>query len=198
MKLIFVDRTPILALVPAAGAPRPDELLLISTGEQLVDGEVRRYYATPPPLRLLLVLRADCLIEDMRIGQMLAALVGWDEGDNAHVLPHGRMRRHTKLTVERILDMNDDLPDDPVIALSAILAKVPRSDRTGGNRSDELGRPPIVAGDSVEAHNITLPSRMWRRIEDIGRGNRSAGVRALFERNWQKARDQMLQDTEEK
>ena len=30
------------------------------------------------------------------------------------------------------------------------------------------GRPPVSPGDNVEAHNVTLPSRLWRRIEVAG------------------------------
>lgn len=181
-KLVFVDMTLAVSAEPPTG-PRPaNELALISTGEQLVDAQPRRYYATPPPLRLILILRADCRIEDMLPGRLLSALIGWDEGDGEHVLRHGVGKRHTKLTVDRVLDMNDNLPDDPVTALTTIIARVPRSDRAGGARSDDLGRPPIDEAGNAEAHNVTLPARMWRRIEDVGQGNRSAGVRALVER----------------
>jgi len=127
-------------------------------------------------------MRTGTPVEAVRPGQYLKALLGWDAGDSGYTLPGDAGKRHTKLSVDMILDLAaEQLP--PTVPLTAVLARVPRSDRPGGARSaaQAAGRPPVAWGDRVEQHNITLPSRLWRRIEHVGQGNRSAGVRVLAE-----------------
>lgn len=47
----------------------------------------------------------------------------------------------------------------------------------GGRRSG-AGRPRMTL-DGLVAHNITLSAEDWAFVEEVGKGNRSAGVRAL-------------------
>lgn len=61
-----------------------------------------------------------------------------------------------------------------------MLGCAPRTDHPGGVRGD-VGRKALVAGELTEAHSITLPASVWRRLEQIGGGNRSEGVRRLVE-----------------
>jgi hypothetical protein len=47
----------------------------------------------------------------------------------------------------------------------------------GGQRPG-AGRPRL-ASDGLISHNITLSAEDWAFVEEVGKGNRSAGVRAL-------------------
>ena len=182
MHLILVDRRIVVLPADQPAAPDPEILCVTQTGELLLDGEPRRYYAALAPHRLLIVMRHGRSIEEAQVGLMLHAAIGWDDGHHPYVTAGGADKRHSKITVIEVLAIDDDLPADAkVTALSDVVARAPRSDRPGGQRTDMPGRPPIVDGDSVEAHNVTLPSRMWRRIEAAGEGNRSAGIRKLIE-----------------
>lgn len=181
-RLIFVDMDIVISDAPAEASSRPaNELRLVRTGTQLIDGVLRYYYAAEPPLRILIVMRNGMALEDVPTGYYLKALVGWDDG-TAFVLPGDAGKQHTKLSVDLVLD--DALivrADVGLISLSSIVARAPRSDRPGGWRGGTPGRPPVAAGDRVEQHNITLPSQLWRRVEHAGVGNRSAGIRKLIE-----------------
>ena len=179
-RLIFIDMTVAVISAPDTTLGQPaGELRVIKTGEQTMDGARRYYYAANPPRRLLIVARNGVNLEATRPGQYWQALIGWDDGDNAYVLSGDEGKRHTKLTVDMLID----LPIDAVetIPLSTVVDRAPRSDRPGGVRGTMTGRPPVQPGDRVEQHNITLPSRLWRRAEDVGQGNRSAGVYKLIE-----------------
>jgi len=155
-------------------------LRVIKTGEQTIDGARRYYYAANPPRRLLIVARNGSHLESARPGQYWKALIGWDDGDNAHVLSGDEGKRHTKLTIDLLLDV--PIHDIGVATpLSTVVDRAPRSDRPGGVRGTMAGRPPVQPGDRVEQHNITLPSRLWRRAETTGAGNRSAGIYRLIE-----------------
>ena len=54
---------------------------------------------------------------------------------------------------------------------------------THGGKRDGAGRKPLSgdAEDLAERHSVTLPASMWRMIEAIGDGNRSAGIRELIQ-----------------
>lgn len=157
----------------------PGQFVLVSTGEQVVSGVLRRYYAAHPPLRLLLVMQAgDASL--LRQGRHIASLLGWDDGDNPYVLPGQENKRHSKISVTMILD--GPLPDGTAVTpLSEIIAKAPRADRPGGWRGGDSGRPRIIDDDPTVNHTVSLPSRLWRRLEALGNGNFSAGVRKLAE-----------------
>lgn len=156
-----------------------NQLALVETGEQEVNGVLRRYYAAHLPLRLLLVMQRGNTAQQLRQGGYVKALLGWDDGDNPFVMLGQEGKRHTKLSVGLIY--NGPLPDgvEEIVPLSEIIAKAPRSDRPGGWRGGEGGRPPVIDGDLTERRTVTLPSRLWRRIEVLGNGNFSAGVRKL-------------------
>ena len=192
-RLIFVDMILTIADAPAAVTSLPaNELRLVRTGTQVVDGVERHYYAAEPPLRLLIVMRNGGPLNRVQRGSYLKALVGWDDG-SAYVLPGDEGKQHTKISVDMVLDSDLVRPDftldigetrvaiEAATPFSTIVMRAPRSDHPGGWRTDMPGRPPVVAGDPVEAHNITLPSQLWRRVERAGGGNRSAGVRKLIE-----------------
>lgn len=51
----------------------------------------------------------------------------------------------------------------------------------GGSR-EGAGRRPIYKSGAQVDHVISLPSEYWRVIEEAGKGNRSAGIRALIEK----------------
>jgi hypothetical protein len=151
-------------------------LALVETGTALVDGAPRRYYAAHPPLRLLLVMQTGN-IADLQVGRYVQALLGWDNGDNPYVLDGQQGKRHTKISVTGITAYPSIT--DEWTPLSEIVAKAPRSDRPGGFRGGDSGRPRLAEDDLTESHNVSLPSRVWRKIEVLGDNNRSAGVRKL-------------------
>ena len=122
------------------------------------------------------------LEEDVVEGDYLKALIGWDDG-TAYVLPGDENKRHTKISVDGV--RAEHMPESmEAVYLSHLIERAPRSDRPGGWRGAMPGRPPVSVGDRVESHNVTLPSRLWRRIEDAGAGNRSAGARKLIEQGY--------------
>ena len=53
---------------------------------------------------------------------------------------------------------------------------------THGGKRPGAGRPTIDGEDPTESHNLTAPSTVWRLLERLGDGNRSAGLRKLAER----------------
>jgi len=175
--LIYID-VPINIITPQE---RPvefsNQLALVSTGEQTVNDVLRRYYAAHLPLRLLLVMQVGN-VTDLQVGRYAKALLGWDDGDNPYVLIGQEGKRHTKISVTDILTY-PPLTGPEWTPLSEIIAKAPRSDRPGGWRGGDSGRPPVIDGDLTERRTVTLPSRLWRRIEALGNGNFSAGVRKL-------------------
>lgn len=54
---------------------------------------------------------------------------------------------------------------------------------THGGLRPGAGRPPLDddPANPTERHTITLPANVWRRIEALGEGNRSAGIRTLID-----------------
>ncbi len=159
-QIIFVDAA--LAVTP--------------TGSDAVG---HRYYAADPPYRLLLVLPAGLDWAAIQPGAYLQAQLGWDDGAGPYTLPASAGKRPRRITVEALV--TEPPPAAQVYALSALVAAAPRSDRPGGRRGEKIGRLPLTPNDPQEAHSVTLPASLWRRIEQLGGGNRSAGVRRLAE-----------------
>jgi hypothetical protein len=125
-------------------------------------------YAARPPWRLLLVLPPGLEPDALPRGGCCEAEVAWVRGEGG--------KRYRQITVTRLL------PAPPADAarsqLTALIASAPRSDRPGGARGD-VGPRPLVPGDLTEAHSVTLPGATWRLLEQLGGGNRSAGIRQL-------------------
>lgn len=192
MKLIQVD-IPIIIGAHELETPlaTESELWLVKTGEQTVDGIRRYYYAGQPPRRILVVMRNGEPLERVEPGDQLVALVGWDDGSDRFALPGDAGKRHTKISVDRVLRLAEAdagrvaelLAGDGTVsvALSELVARAPRADRAGGQRGDAAGRPPVVDGDRTEVHGVSLPSQAWREVEALGAGNRSLGLRLLWE-----------------
>lgn len=177
--LIFID-VPVSVITPQERPVEfPNQLVLVSTGENTVNSVLRRYYAAHLPLRLLLVMQTGAAAQQLRQGCYAKALLGWDDGDNPYVLPGQQGKSHTKLSVGLIYD--GPLPEgvEEIVPLSEIIAKAPRSDRPGGWRGGDGGRPRVIDDDYTVRRTVSLPSRLWRRIEALGNGNFSAGVRKL-------------------
>jgi hypothetical protein len=188
MKLIQVDIPIIIGQHELETSLDTDQALwLVKTGEQTTDGIRRYYYAGQPPRRILIVMRNGEPLERVEPGDMLVSLVGWDDGANPHVLPGDVGKRHTKISVDRVLRLAEAdagrvaemLAGDgtPSVRLSEIAARAPRSDRAGGWRGDAAGRPVVAPGDPTEVHAVSLPASLWRAVEEAGAGNRSLGLR---------------------
>ena len=84
-----------------------------------IDGETRRYYAAHPPYLLIVVCR-NGLSLDALSGCIVDASIGWDAGRPGYVLPENEGRRHTKITVYRVLERPQDLK-----RLSEVMAAAP-------------------------------------------------------------------------
>ncbi len=160
-----------------------EQLLYVDQDHPLADFSFDRSlgcHQSPPPRRLLLALPASLRPADLRRGMSLAVRLGW-------AVVQGKRWRHVQ--VLRLAApagaQPDSVPTGPQpgeapTSFSVILARAPRTDRPGGARG-AVGRKMLVAGEATEAHSITLPASVWRRVEEIGGGNRSDGVRRLVE-----------------
>lgn len=177
MRLILIDVPVNVIARQARPVEFSNQLALVSTGEQTVNDVLRRYYAAHLPLRLLLVMQVGN-VTDLQVGRYAKALLGWDDGDNPYVLPGQQGKRHTKISVTMIYDGPLPAGVEKITPLSEIIAKAPRADRPGGWRGGG-GRPRVIDDDLTERRTVTLPSRLWRRIEALGNCNFSAGVRKL-------------------
>ena len=162
--------------------------VFVKTAERTVDGRRRYYYASVGVHRVLLVMRNGHPLESIsQPDAYIKALVGWDAGTSEFVLPAHAGKRHTKITVDMLLALDESAAQKYAAAsgveiesLAHVLAQAPRSDRAGGARGD-VGRKPV--GGDVEAvpRTITLLPEQWRLAEAIGGGNRSAGIRAALD-----------------
>lgn len=152
----------------------PGSLLLVQTGEQVIDGVTRRYYAAHPPLRLHLVTRNIPFIPPL--DSHVQGIIGWDNGESPYTLPQNARRKHTKLTFFSMFGDDDEIPPDSEFAsLAAILATVPRSDRPGGSRPG-AGRH-LMTASRTNPYSVTLPANMAAWLTALGDGNLSSGIR---------------------
>lgn len=124
---------------------------LIATGVRPVREEVRSYFVTVPPKRVLFVLRDGLTLEN--IGTAVEALIGWDEGTPSFVKDIGQ--RHTKIS---ILGPAAGPVD---VLLSDVLAKAPP--------------------DHDEKRTVVAPASLWRRLDDMGYGDVAAGLAKAIE-----------------
>jgi hypothetical protein len=158
-----------------------DETLYLDQDHPLADFTFDRaldWHQSPPPYRVLISLAKNIRPSDLRQGMLLAARLGWE-------IVGGKRWRHVQVlravapATLRTEGVTADLvtPNEPT-NFSALLARAPRTDRPGGARGN-VGRKALAQGDITEAHSITLPASAWRLLEEIGRGNRSEGVRRL-------------------
>ena len=165
--------------MPPPPAATREQLLLIDQDRPLADftRTATGWRQSPPPRRLLVELAAGVAAEDVRRGARLVVRLGW------HVIAGKRWRHVHVLRLLPADASGDHEAGGPVtrpMSFSALLARAPRTDRPGGARGD-VGRKSLVTGEFTEAHSITLPASVWRRVEEIGDGNRSEGVRRLVE-----------------
>ena len=165
--------------MPPPPAATREQLLLIDQDRPLADftRTAAGWRQSPPPRRLLVELAAGVAAEDVRRGARFAVQLGW------HVIA-GKRWRHVHVLRRLPADASGDQeaggPATRPMSFSELLARAPRTDRPGGARGD-VGRKALVTGEFTEAHSITLPASVWRRVEEIGDGNRSEGVRRLVE-----------------
>lgn len=137
-------------------------------------------YQAPSPHRVLMALPDRLRPSDLRQGLRLAVHLSWA------VIQEKRWRHVQVLRVIPSAPSGmDGAASGPITEVeptdfSVFLARAPRADRPGGARG-AVGRKALVAGEFAEAHSITLPASVWRRLEQIGEGNRSEGVRRLVE-----------------
>jgi hypothetical protein len=136
------------------------------------------WHRSPPPYRVLISLEKSLRPSDLRQGMLLAARLGWE-------IVGGKRWRHVQVlrAVAPATLRTEGATADLITAneptnFSVLLARAPRTDRAGGARGN-VGRKTLTPGEATEAHSITLPASVWRRLEQIGGGNRSEGVRRL-------------------
>lgn len=158
-----------------------DELLYLDQDHPLADfifDSALDWHQSPPPYRVLISLAKNIRPSDLRQGMLLAARLGWE-------IIGGKRWRHVRVlhVAAPATLRTEDAISGPVAAseptnFSTFLGRAPRTDRPGGARGD-VGRKALAPGEATEAHSITLPASVWRRLEQIGAGNRSEGVRRL-------------------
>jgi hypothetical protein len=166
--------------------------IFVKTAERTVDGLRRYYYAGLGAHRILLVMRNGHPLESIsQPDAYIKALVGWDAGTSEFVLPAHAGKRHTKITVDMLLTLDERAAQKYAAAagveiesLAHVLAQAPRSDRAGGARGD-VGRKPVGGDVEAVARTITLLPEQWEIIERLGGSNRSAGARRMVQ-EWQR------------
>lgn len=158
-----------------------DETLYVDQDRPLADftfDHALGWHQSPPPYRVLISLAKSLRPSDLRQGMLLAARLGWE-------IVGGKRWRHVQVlrAVAPATLRTEGATADLVTAneptnFSVLLARAPRTDRAGGARGN-VGRKTLTPGEATEAHSITLPASVWRRLEQISGGNRSEGVRRL-------------------
>lgn len=136
-----------------------------------VTGDLRHYYAAPPPLRVLLVTRSGLTIDDLRHGMTVLAQIGNDPGTPGFVLAENR--RHTKISVLAAE------PDQALATstLSGVLERAPGAKRRtyhGG------GRQRLAADEPTVRITASVPESYRQAVIDAGYGDISAGVRRII------------------
>ena len=167
--------------MPSTPSQIPEEILYVDRDHPLADfafDSAPGWHRSPPPYRVLISLEKSLRPSDLRQGMLLAARLGWE-------IVGGKRWRHVQVlrAVTPAALRTEGATAGPVTAneptnFSVLLARAPRTDRPGGARG-AVGRKALVEGEATEAHSITLPASIWRRLEQIGDGNRSEGVRRL-------------------
>ena len=114
---IGVDEATGLAVLPES-VP----VLVLMQRKRFRDQGMRYYYAAHPPL-LAVVVAWDQPLEAYR-GQVVDALVGWEQGWPRYVHRGNEGRRHTKVTIRGALEAR---PEEAEATLSEILWRAPRS-----------------------------------------------------------------------
>lgn len=158
-----------------------EEMLYVDQDQPLADftfDSAPGWHRSPPPYRVLISLEKSLRPSDLRQGMLLTARLGWE-------IVGGKRWRHVQVlrAAAPAAFRTEDAAPGPVTAseptnFSTFLARAPRTDRPGGARGD-VGRKALAPDEATEAHSITLPASVWRRLEQIGDGNRSEGVRRL-------------------
>jgi hypothetical protein len=169
------------APMPPNSVTPSEEILYVDQDFPLADftfDSMLGWYQSPQPYRVLISLEQSIRPGDLRQGMRLAARLSWE-------VVQGKRWRHVRVlrVIPPAPSNSEGAPPGPVTEIeptnfTAFLARAPRSDRPGGARG-AVGRRALVAGETTEAHSITLPASVWRRLEQIGDGNRSEGVRRL-------------------
>lgn len=172
--------------MPPNPARTSDETLYVDRDHPLADftfDSALDWYQSPLPYCVLISLAKNIRPADLRQGMLLTARLGWE-------IVGGKRWRHVQVlrAAAPAAFRTEDAAPGPVTAseptnFSTFLARAPRADRPGGARGD-VGRRALAPGEATEAHSITLPASVWRRLEQIGDGNRSEGVRRLADECW--------------
>ena len=167
--------------MPPTPSQIPEEILYVDRDHPLADfafDSAPGWHRSPPPYRVLISLEKSLRPSDLRQGMLLATRLGWE-------IVGGKRWRHVQVlrAVAPATLRTEGATADLVTAneptnFSVLLAHAPRTDRAGGARGN-VGRKTLTPGEATEAHSITLPASVWRRLEQIGGGNRSEGVRRL-------------------
>ena len=113
-----VDESTGLAMLPESVS-----VLVMMRRKRFRDQGMRYYYAAHPPL-LAVVVTWDQPLEAYR-GQVVDALVGWEQGWPRYVHRGNEGKQHTKVTIRSALEVR---PEEAEATLSEILWRAPRSD----------------------------------------------------------------------
>ncbi len=135
---IYVDEVPLITDFTYSGAvegavdestglamlPESVSVLVLMRRKRFKDQGMRYYYAAHPPL-LAVVVSWDQPLEAYR-GQVVDALVGWDQGWSRYVHRGNEGKKHTKLTIRKALPGIG--PEDAERTFMELLMSSPRSD----------------------------------------------------------------------
>ena len=141
------------------------------TNQAEVSGDLRHYYVSPLPLRVLLVTRGGLTVSDLRLGMTVLALIGTDPGTPGFVL--AEKRRHTKISVLAA-------EPDQALATSTLSAVLERAPGARPRRYHGGGRPRVQPGEPTVRITASVAMSHRQAVQAAGYGDISAGVRRII------------------
>jgi len=86
-------------------------------------GDVRRYYAADAPHLMIVVTHGGLMLGDLA-GRVVDATIGWHDGLFGFVRPGNEDKRHSKMTIYRVVEKSKGTPKTARLSLPKSLAQV--------------------------------------------------------------------------
>lgn len=170
MITIFIDRP--ISVVPIDHGPATEDpfaILFRNMGDHHIGDEQHpRTYLVGVEVQVIMVLRNGVRIADLTQGVYARCKTAASPGSEPYLASSAKGKPHTKVSVFEI----SEAPDDEVIKpLSRFISEAPPG------RSYRGGRPRMSDQEYVERGNISLLPTHWGQLANLGKGNKSEGVR---------------------